>query len=54
VQVQHPRRDLLQPGAGDDVAAELGVPAHDRELRVVEPGGLEQHRVRDADLADVV
>jgi hypothetical protein len=54
VQVQHRCRDLFQAGAGDDVAAQLGMALHDRELGGVELGGLEQDHVGDADLADVV
>jgi len=54
VQVEHPVGDLRHARALDDVAAERGVALHLEELVVGEPGGLEQHRVGHADLADVV
>ena len=54
VQVEHPLGDLGHAGALDDVAAQRGVALHLEELVVGEPRGLQQHRVGDADLADVV
>ena len=46
--------DRGEAGVGDDPGADLGVGVHHPALVVVEGAGLLQHRVRDADLADVV
>ena len=45
---------LLLEHVADDARAQQGVLAHDRELLLVERPVLEQDRVGDADLADVV
>lgn len=45
---------VAAPGRGEDAFTALGVGAHDRALFVIQPGRVQQHVVRNADLADVV
>ena len=50
----HVAHHLRQVELVEDVARDLGVLAHLLELVAVEPAGLQQDAIRDADLADVV
>jgi hypothetical protein len=47
-------RDRRETGSGDQSLADLGMLAHDVDLAEVEWAGLEEHRVRHTDLADIV
>ncbi|MNN74710.1 hypothetical protein D3C81_1909370 [compost metagenome] len=45
---------VTAPGGGEDALTTFGVGAHDRALCVIQARGIQQHVVRNADLADVM